>query len=53
VAQAAGKAVASTEITTTRQNIFNGLAPPFDAKTMDELRTRVKFHTVDLLRRAP
>jgi hypothetical protein len=53
VVQAAGKAAEDAEITATSRNILNGLAPPFDADSMHELRCRVKRHTVDLLRRLP
>jgi hypothetical protein len=51
VVQAAGKAAQDADIESTRQRILDNLVPPFNRETMEELRSRAKKETVELVRR--
>lgn len=51
VVQAAGKAAKDADIELTRQKILENLVPPFNRAKMDELRSRAKKETVELVRR--
>ena len=51
VARAVGNVAQQSDLDGTAAAVFNGIAPPFDAETMDQVRDRVKIHTRDLLRR--
>lgn len=51
VVQAAGRAAKDADIESTRQKILENLVPPFNRAKMDELRSRAKKETVELVRR--
>lgn len=53
VAQSVGSPVSPSELRARIDGIFGGLEPPLDQDKMLELKSRVKSHTIEVLRRAP
>jgi hypothetical protein len=51
VAGAVGRTVQPLWVSKVAQEVFNGLAPPLDHSKMSELKSRVKRHAIEVLRR--